>query len=99
MAAMKGRARNAVLLALSEEVITSDHGTMAVMDDLDVLYLGDLASQAWTLTGDLFGIKKENTVSMEGVISRFRQALDACAGVGLPLHPVMASCLLMMSLC
>ena len=46
VAPMKGRARNAVLLALSEEVITSDHGTMAVMDELDVLYLGDLARQA-----------------------------------------------------
>ena len=34
---------------------------------------------------------------MEDFISRFRQALDACSGVGLPLHPVMASCLLMMT--
>ena len=67
-----------MLLALSEEVITSDHGTMAVMDELDVLYLGDLASQAWNLTGDLLGIKKKNNESMEDFISRFRQALDGC---------------------
>ena len=73
VAAMKGRARNAVLLALSEGVIASERGTMAVMDELGVLYLGDLASQAWTLTGDLIGIKKKTNESMEDFISRFRQ--------------------------
>jgi hypothetical protein len=97
IAALKGRARTSVMLAVDSNVLASVNGPAAVYLELDQLFLGDKASQAMSLSSELLQMRRRSGESVEDFTTRFRVAVDGCAGIGIGMHPIMMTCLLLES--
>ena len=95
VASLKGKAGKLVILALDSNVLAFPGGSAAVYQELDQLFLGDKASQAMSLSNELLQIKRRSGESVEDFTTRFRVAVDGCTGIGLDMHPVMMTCLLL----
>ena len=57
--------------------------------------MGDKASQAMNLSSELLQMKRRPGESVEDFTTRFRVAVDGCAGIGIGMHPIMMTCLLL----
>ena len=92
--ALKGRSRTTVMLAVSSEVLASPGGAAAIFLELDQLFMGDMASQSMSLSGELLKMRRKPGEAMKEFCTRFRVAVDACNGIRIGMKPVMLSCLL-----
>ena len=70
-------------------------GAAAIFLELDQLFMGDMASQAMSLSGELLKMRRKPGEAMEDFCTRFRVAVDACNGIQIGMQPVMLSCLLL----
>ena len=57
--------------------------------------MGDMASQAMSLSGELLKMRRKPGEAMEDFCTRFRVSVDACNGIQIRMQPVMLSCLLL----
>ena len=92
--ALKGGSRITAMLAVSSEVLASPGGAAAIFLELDQLFMGDMASQAMSLSGELLKMRRKPGEAMEDFCTRFRVAVDACNGIHFGMQAVMLSCLL-----
>ena len=91
---LKGRSRTTVMLAVSSEVLASPGGAAAIFLELHQLFMGDMESQAMSLSGELLKMRRKPGEAMEDFCTRSRVAVDACNGIQIGMHPVMLSSLL-----
>ena len=83
------------MLAVSSEVLASPGRAAAIFLELDQLLMGDMASQAMSLSGELLNMRRKPGEAIEDFCTRFRVAVDAYNGIHIGMHPVMLSCLLL----
>ena len=83
------------MLAVSSEVLASHGRAAAIFLELDQLFMGDMASQVMSLSGELLKMRRKLGEAMEDFCTRFRVAVDAFNGTQIGMHPVMLSCLLL----
>ena len=97
VAALKGRASTSVMLAVDSSLLAFSNGPVAVYLELDQLFLGDKASQAMNLSSELLQMKSRPRETVKDFTTRFRVAVDGCAGIGIGMQPIMMTCLLLES--
>ena len=83
-----------MMLAISSEVLASPGGAAAIFLELDQLFMGDMESQAMSLSVELLKMRRKPGEAMEDFCTKFRVAVDACNGIQIGMHPVMLSSLL-----
>ena len=83
------------MFAVISEILASLGGATAIFLELDQLFMGDMASQAMSLSGEILKMMRKPGEAMEDFCTRFRVAFDACNGLQIGMHPVMLSFLLL----
>ena len=63
--ALKGQLGTTVMLAVSSEVMASAGGAAAICLELNQLFMGDMASQAMSLSGELLKMRRKPRETME----------------------------------
>ena len=84
--ALKGQPRTTVMLAVSSEVLASPGGVAAIFLELDQLFMGDMASQAMSLSGELLKMRRKPGEAIEDFCTRFTVAVNACNGIQIGMH-------------
>ena len=82
------------MLAMTSDVLVSPWGAAAIFSELNQLFMGDMAIQAMSLSGELLKTRRKLGETMEDFCSRFRVAVNACSGKKIGMHPIMLCCLL-----
>ena len=82
------------MLAVNREILASPGAAAAIFLQLVQWFMGDMASQAMSLSRELLKMRRKPGETMEDFCTRFRLAVDSCNGIEIEMHPVMLSPLL-----